>query len=72
MKPREEQHAGAGYIAERRGKMRYGEYLARGLPIGSGRAEAACKTVVGRRMKCTGMRCPWPARTPCSGSGART
>ena len=45
-----------GYIAQRRGQMRYGEYLARGLPIGSGRVEAACKTVVGRRMKCTGMR----------------
>ena len=36
--------------------MRYDEYLARGLPIGSGRVEAACKTVVGRRLKCTGMR----------------
>ena len=46
----------AGSIDERRGQMRYDEYLARGLPIGSGRAEAACKTVVGRRMKCTGMR----------------
>ncbi len=46
----------ARYIAERRGRMRYDEYLARGLPIGSGRVEAACKTVVGRRLKCTGMR----------------
>ena len=46
----------AGYIDERRDRMRYDEYLARGLPIGSGRAEAACKTVVGRRLKCTGMR----------------
>ena len=46
----------AGYIAERRDRMRYDEYLARGLPIGSGRVEAACKTVVGRRLKCTGMR----------------
>ena len=27
----------AGYLAARRGQMRYGEYLARGLPIGSGR-----------------------------------
>lgn len=46
----------ARYIAERRGRMRYDEYLARGLPIGSGRVEAACKTIVGRRLKCTGMR----------------
>ena len=29
----------ARYIAERRGRMRYDEYLARGLPIGSGRVE---------------------------------
>ena len=36
--------------------MRYAEYRSRGLPIGSGRVEAACKTVMGRRMKCTGMR----------------
>ena len=28
------------YIAERRDRMRYDEYLARGLPIGSGRVEA--------------------------------
>lgn len=46
----------ADYIEARRGQMRYDEYLARGWPIGSGRAEAACKTVVGRRLKCTGMR----------------
>ena len=46
----------ADYVAARRGQMRYDEHLARGLPIGSGRAEAACKTVVGRRLKCTGMR----------------
>ena len=44
------------YLSERRDWMRYGEYRSRGLPIGSGRVEAACKTVVGRRMKCTGMR----------------
>ena len=46
----------ADYIEARRGQMRYDEYLARGWPIGPGRAEAACKTVVGRRLKCTGMR----------------
>ena len=41
----------ADYIDERRGRMRYDEYFARGLPIGSGRAEAACKAVAGRRSK---------------------
>ena len=30
----------ARYIAERRDRMRYDEYLARGLPVGSGRVEA--------------------------------
>ena len=46
----------AAYIEARRDRMRYDEYLAHGLPIGSGRVEAACKTIVGRRLKCTGMR----------------
>ena len=43
------------HLSERRGQMRYGEYRSWGLPIGSRRVEAACKTVVGQRMKCTGM-----------------
>ena len=34
------------------------------LPIGSGRAEAPCKTVVGRRLKCTGMRWSGDGATP--------
>ena len=52
----EERAKAIRHLSERRGRMRYGEYRSRGLPIGSGRVEAACKTVVGRRMKCTGMR----------------
>ena len=52
----EECRRAAGYIAERRDRMRYDAYLAAGLPIGSGIVEAGCKNVVGRRMKCTGMR----------------
>ena len=44
------------YLSERRGQMRYDEYRSRGLPIGSGRVEAACKTVVGGRLKGAGMR----------------
>ena len=46
----------ANYLDERRRRLRYDKYLAHGLPIGSGRVEAACKTVVKRRLKCTGRR----------------
>ena len=69
----------AAYVAERRDRMRYDDYLRRGLPVGSGRVEAACKTVVGRRMKCTGMR--WTVavanpvlwlRAPASAAGSKT
>jgi hypothetical protein len=35
--------------------MRYAEYLARGLFIGSGVIEAGCKTVIGLRLKQSGM-----------------
>jgi len=35
--------------------MRYADYLAQGLPIASGVVEAACKTLVTQRMKCSGM-----------------
>ena len=52
----EERRKAIRCLSDRRGQMRYDAYLACGLPIGSGRGEAACKTVVGRRMKCTGMR----------------
>lgn len=34
----------------------YPTYLANGWQIGSGPVEAACKTVVGQRLKCSGMR----------------
>lgn len=36
--------------------MDYPTYLANGWQIGSGPVEAACKTVVGQRLKCSGMR----------------
>jgi hypothetical protein len=37
-------------------RMDYPSYRARGWQIGSGPVEAACKTVIGRRMKGSGMR----------------
>ena len=45
-----------GYFTRNRDKMDYAGYRARGLPIGSGPVEAACKTVVGARLKRSGMR----------------
>jgi hypothetical protein len=37
-------------------RMKYAEFLRRGLPIGSGPVEAACKTIVKTRMCRSGMR----------------
>ena len=35
--------------------MRYAQFRREGLFVGSGVIEAGCKTVVGRRLKCSGM-----------------
>lgn len=43
------------YFENNRDKMRYWEYQAQGLFIGSGVVEAGCKTVVGQRLKQSGM-----------------
>lgn len=48
------------YFVRNRDRMRYAEYTAKRLPIGSGVVEAACKTLVGHRMKRSGMR--WSSR----------
>lgn len=45
-----------GYLRNNRCRMDYPAYLAAGMMIGSGPVEAACKTVVGHRMKQAGMR----------------
>ena len=37
-------------------RMDYPRYRANGWQIGSGPVEAACKTVVAERLKCSGMR----------------
>lgn len=43
------------YFRNQRSHMNYAEYLRQGLPIASGVVEAACKTLVTQRMKCSGM-----------------
>ena len=43
------------YFTKNRERMKYGDYLAAGYPIGSGVIEGACKHVIGDRMCGTGM-----------------
>ena len=45
-----------GYFEENKRRMKYPEYRAQGLPIGSGVVESACKHVVADRCKRAGMR----------------
>jgi hypothetical protein len=45
-----------GYFTNNRQRMRYDKYLAKGLHIGSGIAESACKCLVQARLKQAGMR----------------
>jgi hypothetical protein len=44
------------YFANQVHRMDYPGYVTKGWQIGSGPVESACKTVVGRRLKCAGMR----------------
>ena len=43
------------YLENQASRTRYGEYQAKGFFIGSGVIEAGCKTVIGRRLKQSGM-----------------
>ena len=45
-----------GYFRKYRKYMNYPAYRAKGMMIGSGPVESACKVVVGQRMKLAGMR----------------
>ena len=45
-----------GYFRRNRHRMGYTQAKSQNLPIGSGVVEAACKTLVTQRMKCSGMR----------------
>ena len=49
------------YFRKNRERMNYPSYISQGLPIGSGVVEGACKHVVGRRFKGSGMR--WNQKT---------
>ena len=44
-----------GYLENNLDRMTYGTFRKAGYFIGSGVVEAGCKTVVGKRMKCSGM-----------------
>lgn len=44
------------YFRKNRKRMRYAEWKRAGFMIGSGVAEAACKTLVAQRLKLSGMR----------------
>jgi len=44
------------YYGRNRERMQYADFRARGLPIGSGVVEAACKCIVNARLKRSGMR----------------
>lgn len=48
------------YLLDRAGTLRYAEFQAAGHPVGSGAAEAGCKTLVQARMKRSGMN--WSPR----------
>jgi hypothetical protein len=43
------------YFVERKERMRYGEFRRQGLFVGSGVIEAGCKTLIGKRLKQSGM-----------------
>jgi len=46
---------GADYFERNAARMRYPHFRKQGLFVGSGVVEAGCRTVVGKRLKCSGM-----------------
>jgi len=50
----------AGYFEKNKGRMRYADFRKRGLFVGSGVLEAGCRTVIGQRLKQSGMH--WTVR----------
>ena len=59
-KKKEEVEKEIGYFHKNRERMRYGEFRKQGLFIGSGVVEAGCKSVIGKRLKQSGMH--WSVR----------
>ena len=53
---REEINSLIKYLTDNLSRVDYPGYIERGYDIGSGPVEAACKTVIGRRLKGSGMR----------------
>jgi hypothetical protein len=49
-----------GYFEKNKERMRYGDFIRRGLFVGSGVLEAGCRTVIGQRLKHSGMH--WTVR----------
>ena len=49
-----------GYFETNATRMRYAQFRRQGLFVGSGVVEAGCKTIVGQRLKQSGMR--WTVR----------
>ena len=57
-------HAGADYFERNRERMRYPSFRSRNLFVGSGVIEAACRTVIAKRLKTIGniLGRPWSQR----------
>jgi hypothetical protein len=53
---REEIRIATAYLLKNKHRMKYDEYLRRGLPIASGSVEGACKNIINDRMERSGMR----------------
>jgi hypothetical protein len=53
---REKIQASLTYFKNQKNRMTYSENAERGIPIGSGVTEAACKTIVKQRLCCSGMK----------------
>jgi hypothetical protein len=59
-KPAEKIETEIHYLEENRERMRYATFREQGLFVGSGVVEAGCKTVIGKRLKQSGME--WSVR----------